>query len=243
MSKRKSKLGFPVEYYSNISPPIIKIFRHLACFICVLLINFGFKVCVDAIFNIDDKCVFISGLWFNCMSGNCAYGENTLHKYVTKRITYARSKMSNVWKRNNVLAAKNDEMTNRFTLSNLTADFTTLYCRTFLFMNCNLWAVFNVLEIFESHRRNSVTCDSWAATVDLRKHTPMLTSHFLQMMVRATIPKRCVIIVTCQLKVVYDVCHRRNIHCRTTNDMTPPSWGVSKYKQCLFMQVFGTPAT
>jgi len=71
-------------------------------------------------------------------------------------ITYVRRKMSNVWKRNNkLLAAQNDEMTNRFTLSNLTTDFTTLYCRTLLFINCNLWAVFNVLEIFESHRTNS----------------------------------------------------------------------------------------
>ena len=47
-TKRKSILGFPLEYYSNISPPIINIFIHLACFICVLLINCGFTfdVCV-----------------------------------------------------------------------------------------------------------------------------------------------------------------------------------------------------
>ena len=64
--------------------------------------------------------------------------------------------MSNVWKRNNrVLGAQNDDMTNRFTLSNLTTDFTTLYCQTFPFINCNLLVVFNVSEIFESHRRNS----------------------------------------------------------------------------------------
>ena len=123
---------------------------------CVLLMNFGFEVCVDAIFNIDDKWVFISGLWFHFMSRNCTYDENTLYKYVTKHITHVRSKMSNVWKRNNeVLAAQNDEMTNRFTLSNLTTDFTALRYQTFLFINCNIWAVFHVLEIFESHRRNS----------------------------------------------------------------------------------------
>ena len=49
-SKRKPKSGFPLKYYSNISSPIIKVFRHLACCICVLLINYGFKfdVCVTA---------------------------------------------------------------------------------------------------------------------------------------------------------------------------------------------------
>jgi hypothetical protein len=54
-SKRKSKLGFPVEYFSNITLPIIKISRNLESFICVLLVNFGFKICVDAIFITDDK--------------------------------------------------------------------------------------------------------------------------------------------------------------------------------------------
>jgi hypothetical protein len=93
-SKRKSKLGFPLQYYSNNSHLIKKIFRHLACFICVLLVNFGFKVCVDATFNIDDKCVFISGLWFRFISGNSVYNEDSLYKYVTKRVTHGRSKIN-----------------------------------------------------------------------------------------------------------------------------------------------------